>query len=88
MPGYDPAKDETLWTKDVYDDAKKIGLELKVCRYDGGPAKVAIKRFGKKKDGSRYYPKGERFTRSEAIWLSGALTEAVVQIQSLTAGPK
>ncbi len=87
MPGYDSTKDETLWTKEVYDDSKKIGLELRVCRYDGGPAKVAIKRFGKKKDGSKYYPRGERYTRSEAIWLSGALTEAIVEIQNRTVAP-
>lgn len=51
---YDASKDKIEWQKDLEPDGK-TGIEMSVCRYDGGPPKISMHRFGMKKNGERYY---------------------------------
>lgn len=73
---YDASKDERLFQKDVEVAGRSTGVEVSVCRYDGGDPKVQLRRFGIKKSGERYYiPKLQRLSMLEMQGIIDAWAE-------------
>jgi len=72
---YDSAKDQIIWQKYLDPDGK-TGVEFSVCRYDGGPPKIQLQRFGVKQSGERYYgPKLGRLSVREIQQVVEAFSE-------------
>jgi hypothetical protein len=73
---YDASKDELLFQRSVEIAGKSTGIEVSVCRYDGGDQKVQLRRFGIKKSGERYYiPKLQRLSLLEMQGIIDAWTD-------------
>lgn len=73
---YDASKDELVWQKDVEVSGRSTGVEVSVCRYDGGDQKVQLRRYGVKQSGERYYiPKLGRLSMLEMQGVLDAWTE-------------
>lgn len=72
---YDAAKDKIEWQRDLEPDGK-TGIEFSICRYDGGPPKVSLQRYGVKKSGEKYYlPKMGRLSVREMQQVAEAFAE-------------
>lgn len=72
---YDAAKDKIEWQKDLEPDGK-TGIEFSVCRYENGPQKIKLQRYGISKAGERYYiPKLGRLSMREMVQIVAAFEE-------------
>jgi hypothetical protein len=72
---YDAAKDRIEWQRDLEPDGK-TGIEFSVCRYDTGPQKVKLQRYGIRQSGERYYlPKLGRISMREMVKIVEAFNE-------------